>query len=216
MEQAAQDSPYVTTNDIQRTLNKWYPRGLEMFGDERGGGTNVRFGLKPMRNKEAQDLYIEEVGKLVRDLNMRYIRARVPGLDLHEAERVLDEILAEREPVQGVTWEELIHLPDRAFFRRRGVPAFELTGWQGESFDDLKSYLEHLCKHLPDAYRASRDFRHYVEQAEKLDAGEVTLKEAVSAMPGLRRVGGVCPCSKSVRWVAGEAEAAAGETGSAA
>ena len=216
MEQAAQDSPYVTTDDIQRTLNKWYPRGLEMFGDERGGGTNVRFGLKPMKNKEAQDLYIEEVGKLVRDLNMRYIRARIPGLDLHEAERVLDEILTEREPVQGITWEELVHLPDRAFFRRRGVPAFELTGWQGESFDDLKSYLEHLRKHLPDAYRASSDFKHYVEQAKKLGAGEVTLKEAVSAMPGLRRVGGVCPCSKSVRWVAGETDAAVGETGSAA
>ena len=202
MEQAARDSPYVTTDDIQRTLNKWYPRGLEMFGDERGGGTNVRFGLKPMKNQEAQDLYIEEVGKLVRDLNMRYIRARVPGLDLAEAERVLDEILTERGTVRGVSWEELVHLPDRAFFRRRGVPAFELTGWQGEAFDDLPTYLEHLRKHLPDAYRASSDFKHYVEQARKLLAGEVTLKEAVSAMPGLRRVGGVCPCSKSVRWVA--------------
>ena len=89
-----------------------------------------------------------------------------------------------------------------ALRRRRGVPAFELVGWQGESFDDLPTYLEHLRKHLPDAYRASRDFRHFVEQAEKLAAGEVTLREAVSAMPDLRRVGGVCPCSRSVRWVA--------------
>jgi 1,2-phenylacetyl-CoA epoxidase catalytic subunit len=219
MEQAARESPYVTSADIQKAINKWFPRGLEMFGDERGGGTNVRFGLKPMKNKEAQDLYIAEVDKLVRDLNMRYIRARIPGLDLEQAEQVLERIQRERKTVRGIAWEDLVHLPDRAFFRRRGVPAFELTGWQGESFDDLASYLEHLRRHLPDAYRASRDFRHYVEQAEKLAADEITLREAVSAMPGLRRVGGVCPCSKSVRWVAEVPEAGApanGESGSAA
>jgi 1,2-phenylacetyl-CoA epoxidase catalytic subunit len=219
MEQAARESPYVTSADIQKAINKWFPRGLEMFGDERGGGTNVRFGLKPMKNKEAQDLYIAEVDKLVRDLNMRYIRARIPGLDLEQAEQVLERIQRERKAVRGIAWEDLVHLPDRAFFRRRGVPAFELTGWQGESFDDLASYLEHLRRHLPDAYRASRDFRHYVEQAEKLAADEITLREAVSAMPGLRRVGGVCPCSKSVRWVAEVPEAGApanGESGSAA
>jgi 1,2-phenylacetyl-CoA epoxidase catalytic subunit len=214
MEQAANDSPYVTTSDIQKTLNKWYPRGLEMFGDERGGGTNVRFGLKPMKNRQAQDLYIEEVGKLVRDLNMRYIRARVPGLDLAQAEKVLDRILREGDTVEGVTWDELVHLPDRAFYRRRGEPAFELTGWQGESFDDLSTYLEHLRRHLPDAYRASSDFKHYVEQARQLADGEVSLREAVSAMPGLRRVGGVCPCSKSVRWVAEEAAAGTGAAAS--
>ena len=218
MEQAAKDSPYVTVSDIQKTLNKWFPRGLEMFGDERGGGTNVRFGLKPMKNQEAQDLYIQEVEKLVRDLNMRYIRARLPGLDLKGAEQVLDQILAEREAVQGVRWEDLVPLPHRAFFRRRGVPAFELTGWQGESFEDLPSYLEHLRKHLPDAYRASRDFAHYVEQGRQLAAGEIDLRQAVGAMPGLRRVGGVCPCSKSVRWVAGEPQPAVAdrESGSAA
>ncbi len=213
MEQAARELPYVATSDIQKTINKWFPRGLEMFGDERGGGTNVRFGLKPMKNLEAQDLYIEEVEKLVRDLNMRYIRARIPGLDLKQAEKVLDRILAEHGSEQGIAWEDLVHLPHRAFFRRRGVPAFELTGWQGESFDDLASYLEHLRKHLPDAYRASRDFRHYVEQAQKLAAGESTLRDAVSAMPDLRRVGGVCPCSKSVRWVADAPEAGAGVEG---
>jgi 1,2-phenylacetyl-CoA epoxidase catalytic subunit len=213
MEQAARELPYVTTTDIQKTINKWFPRGLEMFGDERGGGTNVRFGLKPMKNLEAQDLYIEEVEKLVRDLNMRYIRARIPGLDLKQAEEVLDRILAERGSEQGIAWEDLVHLPHRAFYRRRGVPAFELAGWQGETFDDLPSYLEHLRKHLPDAYRASRDFRHYVEQAQRLAAGEATLREAVSAMPDLRRVGGVCPCSKSVRWVAEAPQAGAAAPG---
>ncbi len=212
MEQAATGSPYVTASDIQKAINKWYPRGLEMFGDERGGGTNVRYGLKPMKNQEAQDQYIVEVEKLVRDLNMRFIRARLPKLDLKQADKLLDEILADRGSVQGIAWEELVHLPDRAFFRRRGVPAFELVGWDGESLDDLADYLEHLQKHLPDAYRAGRDFQNYVEQARKLAAGEITLRDAVSAMPELRRVGGVCPCSKSVRWVADDAPATAATT----
>jgi 1,2-phenylacetyl-CoA epoxidase catalytic subunit len=66
---------------LQKAINKWLPRGLEMFGDERGGGTNVRFGLKPMKNAEAQDQYYEEVRKVVRDLNTRYLRARLPDLD---------------------------------------------------------------------------------------------------------------------------------------
>jgi hypothetical protein len=30
------------------------------------------------------------------------------------------------------------------------------------------------------------------------------LGQAVRALPSLRRVGGVCPCSRAVRWVAEE------------
>ena len=35
---------------LQKRLNKWLPRGLEMFGDERGGGTNVK--LRPQADEE--------------------------------------------------------------------------------------------------------------------------------------------------------------------
>ncbi len=213
MEKAARGSVYITTADIQKAFNKWLPRGLEMFGDERGGGTNVRYGLKPMKNKEAQDLFYEEVAKVVRDLNMRYIRDRLPELKLAEAEALIDKILEGRGREQGIAWEELVHLPDKRFFRRRGVPAFELVGWNGEQFENVDSYLEHLQKHFPDAYRAGRDFQHYVEQLSKLQAGELTLKQAVRAMPSLRRVGGVCPCSRAVRWVAEEVDDGSGGSG---
>ncbi len=208
MEDAARGGVYVTTEDIQRTLNKWLPRGLEMFGDERGGGTNVRYGLKPLKNREAQDLYIEEIGKLIRDLNMRYVRARLPELKLAEAEEVLERILTDGDTVRGIAWSDLVHMPHRHFFRRRGEPAFELTGWDGESFGDASSYLHHLRKHLPDAYRASSDFRDYAEQLERIDSGELTAADAAREMPSLRRVGGACPCSKSVRWVADDSAAA--------
>ncbi len=202
MEKAARGSHYTTTADIQKAINKWLPRGLEMFGDERGGGTNVRFGLKPIKNAEAQSQYLEEVKKLVRGLNLRFVRARLPELDSQQAEDLLDKLLAEGGTQSGIAYEDLVHAPHPAFFRRRGVPAFELTGWAGETFEDVDSYVKHLSAHLPDVYRAGRDFKHYVETLRQVHAGEMTVRDASRAMPNLTRVGGVCPCSRAVRWVA--------------
>src|SRR6185295_123810 len=107
---AAAGDVTITMKALERTINKWLQRGLEMFGDERGGGTNVRYGLKPMKNAEAQAQYRDEVGKLVRDLNLRFLRARVPGLAIGEAEKALDRILA-GETVESLTRDDLIRLP---------------------------------------------------------------------------------------------------------
>src|SRR5437016_14318490 len=43
---ATTDRGSYLTEDIQRALNAWVPRGLEMFGNERGGETAVAFGFK--------------------------------------------------------------------------------------------------------------------------------------------------------------------------
>ena len=40
-----------------------------MFGDERGGDTNVNFGFKDMKNDEASSMYHDEVRKMIRDIN---------------------------------------------------------------------------------------------------------------------------------------------------
>ncbi len=213
MEKAARDSVYITTEDIQKTLNKWLPRGLEMFGDERGGGTNVKYGLKPMKNDEAQGQYYEEVGKVVRDLNLRYIRARLPELIGSKAEALLDKLEAAGGSHDGIAWDDLVHMPAREFFRRRGVPAFKMIGWDGEEFQDVEAYLLHLAKHLPDSYRAGRDFRDYVEILRRVGRGELTADEAGRTMPSLRRVGGVCPCSRAVRWVVDQPAAGNGGNG---
>jgi 1,2-phenylacetyl-CoA epoxidase catalytic subunit len=197
---AASGEGHITLDMIQKALNKWLPRGLEMFGDERGGGTNVRYGLKPMKNSEAQEQYRLEVEKLVRDLNMRYLRARVK-LSRKQAEEALEKILAEGGTVQGVRPEDLLRLPHPDFFRRRGVPSFRRVGVDGEVFEELDSYLQHLARHLPDAYRAGRDYKDYVDLLGRVHRGEIEVKEAVSQSPALRRVAGACPCSKSVRWV---------------
>ena len=204
---AARDEGFITMDMLQRAIDKWMPRGLEMFGDERGGGTNVRFGLKPMKNAEAQRLYREEVEKVVRDLNLRYLRARLPELSLAEAPRVLDRLLA-GEVTDGVRPEDLLRLPCAGFLRRRGVGAFLMVGTGGEPYDNLQEYLHHLAAALPEAYRAGRDFKDYVDALGQVRRGELTAEAAAAQMPALRRVGGACPCSKSVRWVV-DAEAPA-------
>jgi len=51
VEEAAAPDALITMSTLRRALHKWYPRGLEMFGDERGGDTNVRLGLKDKTNR---------------------------------------------------------------------------------------------------------------------------------------------------------------------
>jgi 1,2-phenylacetyl-CoA epoxidase catalytic subunit len=198
---AARGEVFVTMDILQRAFNKWLPRGLEMFGDERGGGTNVRHGLKPMKNREAQLQYRDEVGKVVRDLNLRYVRARCEHLSRNEAETLLNEILADGEAREGIRREDLMSLPHEDFFRRRGVPAFRMVGVDGEVFTETAEYLKHLGKHLPEAYLASRDFKDFTDLLGRVQRSELTAEQAAMQAPTLRRVGGACTCSKAVRWV---------------
>jgi 1,2-phenylacetyl-CoA epoxidase catalytic subunit len=207
---AAQGGTFITMADLQKAINKWTPRAMEMFGDERGGGTNVRYGLKPMKNSEAQRQYYEEIEKLVRDLNLRYLRARAEKLSHAGSEAALDRILA-GETVEGVRREDLLQLPHPDYFRRRGVPAFRMIGWGGETWTDLPAYLQHLVQTLPEAYRASRDFKDYVQSLTDVAEGRSTHEQAASRMPSLRRMAGACPCSKSVRWVVDEVQPVAAE-----
>jgi 1,2-phenylacetyl-CoA epoxidase catalytic subunit len=205
---AAKGGTFVTMQDLQKAINKWMPRALEMFGDERGGGTNVRFGLKPMKNAEAQAQYREEVEKLVRDLNLRYVRAVAGSLTPAEAEALLDRLLTAGGTSEGVRAEDLLRLPHPDYFRRRGVPAFRTVDVDGQTVSDLKTYLQRLVQTLPDAYRASRDYKDYVELLTAVHEGRLKIEEASSKMPALRRVGGACTCSKAVRWVVEEPLAA--------
>ena len=75
-QRAARGDAFFTMTALQQAVNKWFPRALEMFGDERGGDSNIRFGFKDMKNREAQDLYVDEVARMVRDINARFRRDR--------------------------------------------------------------------------------------------------------------------------------------------
>jgi len=198
---AAAGEVYLTMDVLQRVLNKWLPRGLDMFGDERGGGTNVRYGLKTLKNGEAMDQYYAEVQKLLDDLNIRYVRARLPQLSADEADSLLERVVKRRETVQGVSCEDLLRAPDKRFFRRKGMHAFQTVGVEGETLADLNAYGRYLVNHLPEAYRAGRDFKDYWQLLGQVAGGQLTADDAAKKMPALRRVGGVCPCSRAVRWV---------------
>ncbi len=206
--EAAKGEVYITMAMLQKAVNKWLPRGLEMFGDERGGGTNVRYGLKPMKNAEAQKLYYEEVGKLLHDVNTRYVRARRPELDRAAALAAVDAV-AGGDSAHGIQPEELLRAPDMRYFRRRGVPAFERVGTDGAAYESFDAYVGHLRDTLPESYLAGCDFRDFAEALRQIDRGELTVEDATRQMPALRRVGGSCPCSRAVRWVIDEPVASA-------
>jgi hypothetical protein len=195
---------YVTMDLIRKTIRKWFPRGLDMFGDERGGATNVKFGFKPMNNADSQAAYVEEVQALVQSLNHRFVRARLPELSNEEASELRDRVLRERTRVQGIGPDDLLELPDVKFLRRLGVHAYETYGIDGRKIEDVEEFKRHVMEHLPEAYEAGRDFKGYIDLVRKVKAGEMTVADAVKSHPNLGRVGGVCPCSRAVRWVEGE------------
>jgi hypothetical protein len=196
---------------IQHAINKWFPRGLEMFGDERGGDTNVKFGFKDLKNREAQDQYIEEVRRMLRDINTRFLRTRFPGDAPEQIERALVDLERNRSAYRGVQYSDLLRLPDRRFFRRKGEPAFTMVGIDGESFTDAEEYLRYLAKNLNEGYVASRDMRNYADALRRVAAGTLSVKEGIMAMPKLKRVGGTSPCSKGVRWVMEEPAGPSGD-----
>ena len=201
MEAAARDrNATLDVPTIQKMVSKWFGRGLEMFGDERGGQTNVKLGLKDMANREAQDRYIAECEKMLDDINVRYVRAKLAHRLRDEADAAFGRIKA-GDTVEGIRKDDLLRLPDRRFFRRRGEPAFQMIGFDGEEFTDVEEYIAHCLAHLPEAYHASIDVKHWIEMQRRVAEGTIELKKAISSMPRLARVGGACPCSKSVRWV---------------
>jgi hypothetical protein len=200
-ERAGKGDPLANMTLVQQSINKWFPRGLEMFGDERGGQKNLQFGFKDMSNREAVNLYIEEVRKMLHDINTRFVRARFPEYTPDKVEAVIDELERERGVHRGLASEDLLHLPDPRFFRRKGEPAFQMVGLDGEAFTDVETYLRYLARHLNDGYVASRDMRLYAETLRQVVAGTLTAEQGVKAMPKLKRLGGSCPCSRSVRWV---------------
>lgn len=203
MQEAARGEIYATPSAIQRALNKWLPRGLEMFGDERGGASNIRMGFKDLTNQDALDQYFAEVEKMVRDLNLRYLRERLSETDSEKLDRCLADLEGGQRS-QGIEPHEILRVPAKGYFRRRGVFAYQKIGSDGRHYKTLTEYQAHLHDTLPESYLASHDFGHYMELLKKVELGTITIDEAQRSSPRLSRVGGSCPCSKSVRWITEE------------
>src|SRR5881296_2552035 len=163
--------------DLQKTLNMWYPRGLEMFGSELGGDL-VKGVFKTLKNREAQVIYIEEVLGKVKDANLAIIQAKA-GCSREEADAALRRITQKGETVHGLTKDDLLSLPDRRFFRIRGLAEFgdyrnpgadaagvgyvylpydvygELLTDHGKPIERT-AYVDYLRTVLPDRYMQSR------------------------------------------------------------
>jgi 1,2-phenylacetyl-CoA epoxidase catalytic subunit len=158
--------------DMQRALNLWYPRGLEMFGSESGGQTAVTFGFKDKVNATAQGEYVEEVRGIVRNIDIAIVIERFPSLSRPDAIDLIDDVTLTREPKQGIKPEDLIHLPDTKFFRKRGLEEFVFQSYdvRGELLTDAgkpispKEYLRYLATALPYHFIGSREYDKYVEQ----------------------------------------------------
>ena len=180
---AVMDGGNFGLEEVQKTINLWYPRGLEMFGSELGGDL-VKGVFKTLKNGEAQELYTEEVRGKIRDLNLAILSAKC-RVTREEALPLLGR-LQSGERVEGMDPEDLLFLPDRRFFRIRGLREYgsfanpgALTpgvGFVYLPYDlhgqlltdngrpvDRSSYVEYLKTVLPARYLSSRHFE-FVKQ----------------------------------------------------
>jgi hypothetical protein len=165
--------------DIQRALNLWIPRGIEMFGNEKGGETAVTFGFKDKTNQVAQAEYLDEVRGVIRNVNVAVVQERVPGISRPDAVALLTEIEKSGDPRQGIKPEEVLFMPHTRFFRKRGAEELLFqpydvngnllaNGGKAISPDD---YLQYLSTVLPANFIGSREYNKYVDQMREFYAG---------------------------------------------
>jgi 1,2-phenylacetyl-CoA epoxidase catalytic subunit len=170
--EAAQQRGNVSVAMIQKHVNKWLPRALELFGDERGGDANLDFGFKDMRNAEAMERFYREVkAQAVDEMNRAIVRTRVPDASPERALEIAEQVVTRGERRHGLDPEDLLYLPSPEFYRRRGVHAFKTVDAAGKPILRLQEYQACLRSALPDTYVASNDFSSYLTHLRKHMAG---------------------------------------------
>jgi benzoyl-CoA 2,3-dioxygenase component B len=169
---AARGEGDYSVEDMQRAMNLWFPRGLEMFGNEHGGETAVTFGFKDKTNGTAQSEYIDEVRGVVRNVNVAMVQERLPSASREDAHLLIDAIERSGDPKQGVKPEDLLLLPDVRFFRKRGPEEVifkpydvrgELLTEQGVALTS-DAYLRYLSTKLPSKFIGTREYNKFVDQ----------------------------------------------------
>lgn len=177
---AARGQGDYSIEDMQRAMNLWFPRGLEMFGNEQGGQTAVTFGFKDKTNGVAQAEYVEEVRGVVRNVNVAIVQERLPNLSREDAHALIDEIERSGDTTRGIKDEDLISLPDLKFFRKRGPEEIifqpydvrgELLTEQGKPLSP-EGYLSYLSTVLPPRFIGTREYDKYVTQMREYYAGK--------------------------------------------
>ena len=177
---AARSEGDYSVQDMQKALNLWFPRGLEMFGNEHGGETAVTFGFKDKTNGVAQTEYIEEVKGVVTNVNVAMIQEKVSTLSREAARGVLEEVERSGDPSRGVRPEDILRVPDVKFFRKRGdeeviFQPYDVAGallLEGNKPISPDSYLEFLGTVLPARFIGSREYDKYVSQMREFFANQ--------------------------------------------
>jgi hypothetical protein len=168
---ATNDTGRYSIEAIQRVLNAWIPRGVEMFGNERGGGTAVQFGFKDRDNGTAQGEYYSEVRELIELINVEIAKTKLGDISAPDARVLVREVQDTAEAVRNVSPDDLLFVPDVKFFRKRGAEEialmpFDVNGemllLDGKPFTG-EQYLEYLGTVLPDYYMKSGEFAKYRE-----------------------------------------------------
>ncbi len=179
-EMAARGEGDYSVEDIQRALNLWVPRGLEMFGNEHGGETAMTFGFKDKTNGTAQGEYFEEVRRVIRNVNVAMVQQRIAGISRQDAHDCLDEIEKSGESNRGIKPEEVLFLPDLKFFRKRGMEEYvfqpfdtrgNLLTADGRPLSE-DAYLKYLSTVLPEKFIGSREYNKFVDQMREFYANQ--------------------------------------------
>jgi 1,2-phenylacetyl-CoA epoxidase catalytic subunit len=168
---ATTDRGRHSIEDIQKSLNAWIPRGLEMFGNERGGETSLAFGFKDRNNGTAQSEYYNEVREVLELVNVEVARTKVKDITAPDARSLVREVQDTGETIQGVSSKDLLFVPDPKFFRHRGMQ--EIIFMPYDLYGNLiteaakpisgEKYLAYLKSVLPDYYLSTNDFAKYRE-----------------------------------------------------
>jgi 1,2-phenylacetyl-CoA epoxidase catalytic subunit len=175
---AARGEGSYSIEDLQKSLNLWYPRGLEMFGNEEGGETAVTFGFKDRTNGVAQNQYIDEVNGVVRNTNVSIVQERIAGIARQDAHSIIDEIERTGDPCRSIRPEDVLMLPSKKFFRKRGPdevvfkpydPRGQLLREEGKALSQ-DSYLRYLSTVLPEHFIGSREYNKFVAQMREYHA----------------------------------------------
>jgi len=177
---AARDEGNVSIPTLQRHINKWVPRGLEMFGDERGGRSAMEFGFKDMTNGPAMQQYHQEMKEeLIDTVNWEIVRTRDPRVSREDGPKIADRILETGDAQFGLHREDVVYLPSEKFNRRRGLYEFQLNDVHGKPVANLRDYLKHLREALPEAYLSGPDFKTYRTNLEAKLAGQEVHEEGL-------------------------------------
>lgn len=168
---ATNDTGRYSIEEIQKALNAWIPRGLEMFGNERGGETAVAFGFKDRNNGTAQAEYYSEVREVLELINVEIARTKVKDISAPDARSLVREVQDTGETIRGVTPQDLLFVPDIKFYRQRGIEEIVFMPYDvyGNLLTDngkpisAEKYLDYLRGVLPDYFMKTSEFAKYRE-----------------------------------------------------